>query len=95
MYSIINLVLLLLKLWSFCIIAVAVMSWLLAFGIINAHSQVVRAIHAMLFKLTEPLLRPIRRLIPSIAGMDFSPIIALIAIWFISQLVREYAFALL
>lgn len=95
MHSIINLVLLLLNLWSFCIIAVAVMSWLLAFGIINAHSQAVRAIHEVLFRLTEPLLNPIRKVMPSLAGMDFSPVIALIALWFVSQLIREYAFALL
>ena len=95
MRSLIELVLLLLRLYGWCIIAVAVMSWLLAFGVINAHSSVVRSVLELLYRLTEPLLRPIRRVIPSIAGVDFSPVIALIGLWFLGQLIREYAFRIL
>ncbi len=95
MRSIIDLVLLILQLWSYSIIIVAVMSWLLAFGIINANSVFVQKLHEVMFKLTEPLLRPIRRIVPSFSGMDFSPVIALIALWFIGRLIREYAFMLL
>ena len=56
MRSLIELVLLLLRLYGWCIIAVAVMSWLLAFGVINAYSPFVRSILEVLYRLTEPLL---------------------------------------
>ena len=95
MRSVIELVLLLLRLYGWCIIAVAVMSWLLAFGVINAHSPFVRSVVDVLYRLTEPLLRPIRRVVPSISGVDFSPVIALIGLWFLGQLIREYAFRML
>ena len=49
----------------------------------------------VLYRLTEPLLRPIRRVIPSISGVDFSPVIALIGLWFLGRLIREYAFQIL
>ncbi len=95
MRSLIELVLLLLRLYGWCLIAVAIMSWMLAFGVINAYSPVVRSILEILYRLTEPLLRPIRRVIPSVAGVDFSPVIALLGLWFVGQLIREYAFKLL
>ena len=95
MHSLIELVLLLLRLYGWCIIAVAVMSWLLAFGVINAYSPFVRSILEVLYRLTEPLLRPIRRVIPSVSGVDFSPVIALIGLWFLGRLIREYAFRIL
>ncbi len=90
MHSLIELLLLLLRLYGWCLIAVAVMSWMLAFGVINAYSPVVRSLLEVLYRLTEPLLRPIRRIVPSVAGMDFSPVIALIGLWFLGQLIREY-----
>lgn len=95
MHSLIDLVLLLLRLYGWCFIVIAVMSWLLAFGVINAYSPAVRGILEILYRLTEPLLRPIRRIVPSVAGFDFSPVIALIGLWFLAQLIREYAFRLL
>ena len=95
MRSLIELVLLLLRLYGWCLIAVAIMSWMLAFGVINAYSPVVRSVLEILYRLTEPLLRPIRRVIPSVAGVDFSPVIALLGLWFVGQLIREYAFKLL
>ncbi len=90
MRSLIELVLLLLRLYGWCLIAVAIMSWMLAFGVINAYSPVVRSLLEILYRLTEPLLRPIRRIIPSVAGVDFSPVIALLGLWFVGQLIREY-----
>ena len=90
MRSLIDLVLLLLRLYGWCIIAVAIMSWLLAFGVINAHSPFVRSVLELLYRLTEPLLRPIRRVLPSFSGVDFSPIVALLGLWFLGQLIREY-----
>ena len=90
MNSLIELLLLLLRLYGWCLIVVAVMSWMLAFGVINAYSPVVRSLLEVLYRLTEPLLRPIRRVVPSIAGMDFSPVIALIGLGFLGQLIREY-----
>ena len=95
MRSLIELVLWLLRLYGWCIIAVAILSWLLAFGVINAHSPFVRSVLDLLYRLTEPLLRPIRRVLPSFSGVDFSPVVALLGLWFLGRLIREYAFQML
>jgi YggT family protein len=60
-----------------------VFSWLYAFNVINSRNQVVDTIGTMLFRVTEPLLRPIRRFLPDLGGIDISPIILLIIIFFV------------
>jgi YggT family protein len=70
-------------------------SWLIQFGIINAHNPNVRTILSVIYKLTEPVLGPIRRLLPNLGGLDFSPIVLLVALEFIRRLVLDelYRFA--
>jgi YggT family protein len=65
--------------WWVLIIAV-VCSWLVSFGVINRYNHIARTVLAILFSLTEPVLRPIRRVIPPIGGLDFSPIVALLGV---------------
>lgn len=69
------------------ILAMVIMSWLIAFGIVNRSNPYVRQIGSALERLTEPLLRPIRRFLPDLGGIDISPIILLIGLQFLGILV--------
>ena len=73
----------LITLYIYIIIAGAVMSWLIAFNVVNPHNQFVRSLWQALNAVTEPLLRPIRRLMPDLGGIDISPVILIIVCWFI------------
>jgi YggT family protein len=82
-----SLILLLLDLYWWVVIAAVVASWLIAFNVINLHNNIVRSLVRLLDTLTEPVFRQIRRIIPAFSGIDISPLIVLIAIWFLQQLV--------
>jgi len=69
-------------LWWIVLISV-VMSWLVGFNVINTHNQFVAMVYRMTHAVTEPLLRPIRNILPPLGGMDFSPIVLLLLIGFI------------
>jgi len=71
----------------FIIIASAIFSWLFAFNVINSSNQFVSQIGGMLYQLTEPLYRPIRRFIPAFNGLDLSPIVVLVIIFFIQRFI--------
>jgi YggT family protein len=75
-----------LYLYWWIIIASAIFSWLYAFNVVNPRNQFVGAIGNMLFRLTEPALRPIRRFLPDLGGIDVSPIVLLLIIFFVRQL---------
>jgi YggT family protein len=83
MYQVLLLLDLLLQIYMWIIIAVVVMSWLIGFNIINGHNDIVRQIRYALYRLTEPVLGPIRRILPDLGAIDISPMVVLIAIWFI------------
>jgi YggT family protein len=74
-----------------CIIIAAVMSWLSYGGVINNSNRFVYLVSDFLYRITEPAMRPIRRFIPSISGIDLSPIVLILAIFFLRSLIREYA----
>ncbi len=74
-------------LYVYVIIAGVVMSWLMAFGVVNAYNPFVRSIWQALNALTEPLLRPIRNLMPNLGGIDISPIILLLGCYFVQTVV--------
>ncbi|WP_312798287.1 YggT family protein [Tianweitania sp.] len=65
------------------VILSAVFSWLYAFNVINSRNAVVNSIGSMLYRLTEPVYRPIRRMMPDLGGVDISPIIVLIILYFL------------
>jgi len=69
----------LITLYIYIIVASAVMSWLIAFNVINPYNQFVRSIWQGLNALTEPVLRPIRRWMPDLGGIDISPMVLIIA----------------
>jgi len=76
-----------LSLVIFVMIAQVIVSWLLAFNILNMSNQFVALVANALYQLTDPLLRPIRRLLPDFGGLDISPIILFLAIYFIRLVV--------
>ena len=79
-----------LGIYSAIIIASAIMSWLVAFGVINVRNQVIRVIVDLLYRVTEPVLRPIRRFLPNLGGIDISPVVALLLIIVIQHLIANY-----
>ena len=79
-----------LNLYTWILIAMVVFSWLFAFNVINPRNQFVSMIGDFLHKATEPVLRPIRRVLPAMGGIDLSPIVVFLAIMLIRNLMREY-----
>ena len=80
----------LIELVTWIVIASAIMSWLVAFGVVNMRNQFIRTIVETLYRLTEPMLRPIRRMLPNLGGVDISPVILLLGLFFIRNLLWEY-----
>jgi YggT family protein len=80
-----------LTIYFWIVIATVVMSWLVGFNVINAQNQFVRQVHYILYRLTEPLLGPIRRFMPDLGGLDLSPMVLLIGIIFLQRLIVYYA----
>ena len=68
------------------LIAQAVLSWLLAFGVVNRYNRAVSVIGDFLYRVTEPALRPIRSVLPNFGGVDISPIILILLLLFIERL---------
>ena len=83
----IDLILYLIQLYQWVVIAAVIASWLVVFNVINARNEIVRAILRVLDARTEPVFRKVRRIVPSIGGLDLSPIIVLIALWFLERLI--------
>jgi len=77
------LILTVLNIYWWVVIAAVVASWLVAFGVINMHNQIVYSIVKGLTALTEPVFRQVRRVVPTFGGLDISPVIVLIAISFL------------
>jgi len=90
MYAFLNLVSTVISIFIWLLIAQAVLSWLVAFGIVNRHNRVVATIGDFLWRVTEPLLRPIRRVLPDLGGIDISPVILILLLWFLRDLMFEY-----
>ena len=81
-----------LGLFVWILILAVVMSWLISFNVVNTTNRVVYMISDFLYRITEPVLRPIRRLLPNLGGLDISPIVLLLAIWFLRDVLRRLSF---
>jgi YggT family protein len=92
MRAILDVILLILNLYTWVIIISAVLSWLLAFNVVNYDNSFVRSIWSGINALTEPLLRPIRRVLPRMGAIDISPIILLLAIFFLERVIIYYLY---
>ena len=91
MTSIIILISQIIEIFIWFLIAQAILSWLTAFNIVNTTNNLVNLIGTFLYKITEPLLRPIRRILPDFGGIDVSPIILIILLIFFRNLLFEYS----
>ena len=76
--------------YTWIVIASAIMSWLVAFGVVNMRNAFIRTVVETLYRLTEPMLRPIRRLLPNLGGVDISPVILLLGLFFVREALRYY-----
>ncbi|WGJ15921.1 YggT family protein [Methylocapsa sp. D3K7] len=92
MRAVLDVLLVVLQLYVYVIIASAILSWLVAFNVVNRYNDVVRSIWNLVTALTEPLLRPIRNTIPSFGGIDISPVILLLLIFFLQRVIEEYIY---
>ena len=73
MRAVLDVVMLALNIYTWILIASAVLSWLIAFNVVNTRNQFVATVWDMLYRLTEPVLRPIRERMPNLGGLDLSP----------------------
>jgi len=69
----------------------AILSWLVAFNVVNVRNQFVSTVGNFLYRVTEPMLRPIRRYVPDFGGVDVSPVILILVIYFIRSVLRQWA----
>jgi YggT family protein len=92
MRAILDIVMVVLNLYTWVIIAGAILSWLIAFGVVNIRNDFVRSIWNLFLALTEPFLRPIRNFLPSTGGIDISPIILLLAVMLIERIIVYYIY---
>jgi len=90
MHALVVVVLYVLEAYKWVIIVMALMSWLIAFNVINRHNDFVGQLWNGLLALTEPVLGPIRRRLPATGGIDISPIIVFLAIIFLQTLITDY-----
>ena len=90
MIAIFYLALQILKLYSYVVVANVVISWLIAFNVLNTGNRFVYAILELTYRLTDPILVKIRKFLPNLGSLDISPIILLLLIWFIEMCMKLY-----
>ena len=87
MAPLIGFIVLVIDLYIWVVIASAILSWLVAFNVVNTNNRFVLSIADMLYRLTEPALRPIRSILPNLGGIDISPVILILLLLFIRDVV--------
>src|SRR4029078_12591868 len=87
MAPLIGFIVLVIDLYIWVVIASAILSWLVAFNVVNMNNRFVLSIADMLYRLTEPALRPIRNLLPNLGGIDISPVILILLLLFLRDVV--------
>ena len=92
MQAVLYVLLQVLNLYMYILIASAIMSWLVAFNVVNLRNQVVATIASFLYTMTEPLLRPIRRFMPNTGGLDLSFLVLWFGIILLQQIIIRYIF---
>lgn len=90
MQSLIWLIDTVISLYIWCLIISAILSWLVAFNVVNTQNRIVYTIGDFLYRITEPALRPIRRFLPNLGGIDLSPIVLILLLLFARSLLGEY-----
>ncbi len=80
----------LIELYIWLVILWVVMSWLVSFNVVNTHNRFVYLVGDFLHRITAPALRPIRRFLPNLGGIDIAPVILILLLWLLRNLLREY-----
>ena len=86
---IIEVVMLAINLYVWLVIASAILSWLVAFNVVNTRNQFIYMVGDFLHRITEPALRPIRRFLPNLGGIDISPVILILVLFFAQRLLQN------
>ena len=92
MQALLDVILIVLRLYTYILVIVVIMSWLISFGVVNVYNNVVRAIWDALNAMTEPLLRPIRNFLPSFSGLDISPLVLMLLIFLLQDIIIKYVY---
>jgi YggT family protein len=92
MRAVLDIVLIVLDLYVWLLIASAILSWLIAFNVVNTRNAFVAGVAEFLYRITEPLLAPIRGIMPNLGGLDISPIILILIIMFIQKVIVYYIY---
>ena len=92
MRSVLDIILLVLQMYIWLLIASAVLSWLIAFNVVNTRNQVVAMVADFLYRITEPALRPIRSVMPNLGGIDLSPVILILLILLLENVIVRYIY---
>ena len=87
MVPLIGFIVLVIDLYIWVVIAGAILSWLIAFNVVNTNNRFVYQVADMLYRVTEPALRPIRSILPNLGGIDISPVILILFLLFIRDVV--------
>jgi len=86
---IIEVLMLAINLYVWLVIASAILSWLVAFNVVNTRNQFIYTVGDFLHRITEPALRPIRRFLPNLGGIDISPVILILVLFFAQRLLQN------
>ena len=92
MRAVLDVILIALQIYVWLLIAAAVLSWLIAFNVVNTRNQFVSTVGEFLYRITEPALRPIRNRMPNLGGIDISPIILILLIFLIERIIIHYIY---
>jgi YggT family protein len=92
MRALLDVIVILLQLYIYLLIAAAVLSWLVAFNVVNTRNQFVAMAGDFLYRITEPVLRPIRNVLPNMGGIDVSPVVLILIIILIEKLIYYYIY---
>jgi len=92
MRAILEVIIIALDIYVYLLIAAAILSWLIAFSVVNTRNQAVSMIGDFLFRITEPVLRPIRGMLPNLGGIDVSPVVLILIIVLIQRVIEYYIY---
>ena len=92
MRAILDIVIIAMDLYVWLLIAAAILSWLIAFNVVNTRNQFVAGVAEFLYRITEPALRPIRQILPNFGGLDVSPIVLILIIMLIQRIITYYIY---
>ena len=92
MRALLDIVMIVLNLYTWVVIGGAILSWLIAFNVVNVRNDLVRSVWNLCLALTEPFLRPIRKFLPNMGGIDISPIILLLGVLLVQRIIAYYIY---